>query len=253
MNLVVLGTNTSTTWMMVNALMSDYPDIHVVIEKPISRFVFLKRRVARLGLMNVFGQLLFILYSTFMQRLSQKYVKKLLEFSGLSSVPRQDIPITYFDSVNSQECINWLSQKCPSVIVLNGTRIVSSALLASTSAKILNTHCGITPAYRGVHGGYWALVNGDTDNLGVTVHLVDAGIDTGGIVFQDKIEIEETDNFSTYPVKQYIVGIPIMKQAIDNALCGCLSTYERTDLKSAIWHHPTLWQYLWVRFSRGVR
>ena len=41
-------------------------------------------------------------------------------------------------------------------------------------------HAGITPQYRGVHGGYWAVVNNDPEHCGVTIHFVDKGIDTGG-------------------------------------------------------------------------
>ena len=56
----------------------------------------------------------------------------------------------------------------------------TSPLLEAVPAVFLNTLAGITPSYRGVHGAYWALVQRQPDACGVTVHLVDAGIDTGG-------------------------------------------------------------------------
>ena len=46
-------------------------------------------------------------------------------------------------------------------MVVNGTRILSRRMLESIDAVFLNMHVGITPKYRGVHGGYWALANGD--------------------------------------------------------------------------------------------
>ena len=49
---------------------------------------------------------------------------------------------------------------------------------------VLNYHAGITPKYRGMNGGYWALATGDAGNFGATVHLVDAGVDTGGVLHQ---------------------------------------------------------------------
>jgi len=70
----------------------------------------------------------------------------------------------------------------PDVVVVNGTRIIAEKVLHSVPATFLNTHSGITPLYRGAHGGYWALVKKDRANCGVTIHVVDAGIDTGGIV-----------------------------------------------------------------------
>jgi len=250
---VVLATDSSSTWMMVSALREDYPDLHVVVENPISRLMLLKRRMARIGVVKVIGQMLFMLCLPALRRLNATRIQSLVTSAGLSTQPPTGVSITRFASVNSQACIEWLRKVQPTVVVLNGTRIVSPALLASCNAVFLNTHCGITPAYRGVHGGYWALVRGDKDNVGVTVHLVDAGVDTGGIVFQGTIKVDEQDNFLTYPVKQYLVGIPLMRHAIADAISGNLRAHRRDDLPSAIWHHPTLWQYLWARLRHGVR
>lgn len=253
MKLVVLATDSSSTWMMVNALRVDYPDLKVAIEEPISKIFLLKRRAARMGISKVLGQILFMLYVPVLRSLSYKHIKLLVASAGLSTRKPADLSIARFDSVNSQSCIEWLSIEHPTVVVLNGTRIVTPALLASCNAVFLNTHCGITPAYRGVHGGYWALVREDNDNFGVTVHMVDAGVDTGSILYQDKIIVDDQDNFVTYPVKQYISGIPLMRRAISDVISSNLRPYRREDLSSAIWHHPTLWKYIWERLRNGVR
>ena len=49
-------------------------------------------------------------------------------------------------------------------MILNGTRIVSKKVISSIGCLFINTHCGITPKYRGVHGGYWAIYNNDLNN-----------------------------------------------------------------------------------------
>jgi folate-dependent phosphoribosylglycinamide formyltransferase PurN len=239
--------------MMVNALRVEYPDLQLAIENPISRYILLKKRVARLGLVRVGGQILFMLYLVMLKRLSAKSIQSIVASSGLSAKPPHGLSIAQFDSVNSQACIEWLQKKKPTVVILNGTSILSTELLASCNALFLNIHCGVTPTYRGVHGGYWALFCGDKDSVGVTVHVVDKGVDTGNIVFQETIQIDHQDNFLTYPVKQYIVGIPLIRQAIADAVSGNLKTYRRDDLPSAIWSHPTIWQYIWARLRYGVR
>jgi folate-dependent phosphoribosylglycinamide formyltransferase PurN len=78
--------------------------------------------------------------------------------------------------------------------------------LQSTSAKFINTYTGITPLYRDVHGGYWALFQNDKENCDVTVLLVDEGIDTGNIIYQFLIQPTKHDNFSTYPLLQLSEG-----------------------------------------------
>lgn len=252
MNVVVLGTNSLSTWMVVNALRENYPDICVAIEKPISRVKLIQRRIARLGVAAVVGQLLFMLYISVISRMSAGRIRMMIQSANLTAEQPEGVLIKRFDSVNSADCIDWLRAKQPMVVILNGTRIVSPALLESCNAVFLNIHCGITPAYRGVHGGYWALACGDHHNVGVTIHVVDAGVDTGQIVFQQSIQIDIHDSFVTYPFKQYIAGIPLMQIAVSDAISGQLRTYSRNDLPSVIRYHPTLWKYLWTRARYGV-
>ncbi|MGZ5790511.1 MAG: formyl transferase, partial [Burkholderiaceae bacterium] len=251
--IVVLAQESTSTWMMVNALRETYPDLKVFLEQPVSRLTLLRRRAARIGVWAVFGQVLFMLLVPFMCRSGRKRNKELIAEAGLSTNPPPDITIVRGESVNSEDCIAWLTQERPDVVVVNGTRIISAKVLDACSALFLNTHCGITPAYRGVHGGYWALYKGEPENMGVTVHLVNSGIDTGDIVYQETARVDGADNFLTYPVKQYIAGIPLMRKAIADIASSRLQTFLRTDLSSKLWHHPTIWQYLSAYFTRKVR
>jgi phosphoribosylglycinamide formyltransferase 1 len=87
-----------------------------------------------------------------------------------------------------------------------------------------------------------ALANGDSQNAGVTVHLVNTGIDTGGVLFQDRIHPGPADNFITYPVLQVAAGVRLMKRAVHDALDGTLCV-QQPDMPSKLYYLPTLWQY----------
>jgi len=250
--IIVLATASTSTWLLVNSLKESYLDIQVGIERPVSRWMLMRRRVGHVGVWRVFGQILFILFSIWLRRSSRQRVKTLINNAGLSIFKPEVLNVRNFDSVNSEACVSWLISEAPDVVIINGTRIVSSVVLDCSDAVFLNIHCGITPAYRGVHGGYWALQRQDAENAGVTVHLVDSGVDTGGVLYQAAIDVDQYDNFITYPVKQYIVGIPLMKQALKDVAEGRVKVIVRDDLSSAIWQHPTLWQYLKDRWFRGV-
>jgi methionyl-tRNA formyltransferase len=156
-------------------------------------------------------------------------------------------------SVNSDVTIDELWRYSPRVVIVNGTRIIQERVLQSVDAIFLNTHAGITPMYRGVHGGYWALASGDPVNCGVTVHKVDKGIDTGSIVAQATITPTTEDTFATYPFLQIATAIPILKQAVSDALAGNLSEIAPLPGKSKLWTHPTAWQYLKTRIRTGIR
>src|SRR5262249_45860604 len=102
-------------------------------------------------------------------------------------------------SVNSPECVACLARLDPRVVLLLGTRIINRETLAAIKAPVINYHAGITPKYRGVHGGYWAKAEGDLENFGVTVHLVDPGIDTGAVLYQARVAPTAQDNYATFP------------------------------------------------------
>lgn len=252
MKLVVLATDCDSTWLIVNALKNEWPSLIVALETPVSRRMLLRNRAKKQGWVKVFGQLVFMCYLPMLKLCSRKRISNLITDASLSLKKNECIPTANFISVNSKECKEWLANLSPDVVVVNGTRILSAETLNSCSSVWLNTHCGITPAYRGVHGAYWALAEDDASNAGVTIHLVDRGIDTGDIVYQKIIEFDRKDNFVIYPIRQYIEAIPLLIEAIRDSGRQKLKTYRRNDLLSSVWYHPTFWKYLFIKMRRGV-
>jgi folate-dependent phosphoribosylglycinamide formyltransferase PurN len=253
LKIVILATQGLTTWMVVNALKVEYDDITLVIERPVSKFRLLKNRIPKQGLIKVLGQFLFLVYLSFIRLVKKRFYDQIIYSSPLNAICARDVSVVEVESVNTHECEVLLKSLNPDLVVVNGTRILGEGVLKSCKTIFLNIHCGITPAYRGVHGGYWACVCGDGKNAGVTIHTVDVGVDTGDIVYQAPISIDASDDFLTYPIKQYIAGVPLLLRAISDFCAGSLKTYKRHDLNSNIWFHPTLWFYVWTRISKGVR
>jgi len=75
-------------------------------------------------------------------------------------------------------------------VAVYGTRILKPVTLKCASAPFINYHAGINPKYRGQHPGYWPLAQGDEENAGVTVHLVDEGVDMGSVLYQAQVKFE---------------------------------------------------------------
>ena len=88
---------------------------------------------------------------------------------------------------NAPECERLLKALAPDVLVLGPSRILRPHILNIPRVGVLNPHPGLLPDYRGVDVIPWALYNGDP--LGVTIHFVDQGIDTGDIVAQRRFEV----------------------------------------------------------------
>jgi methionyl-tRNA formyltransferase len=57
----------------------------------------------------------------------------------------------------------------------------------------INMHGALVPEYRGIHGGTWAIINGEKFH-GFTIHIVDEGIDSGPVLFQGRVEMMLEDD-----------------------------------------------------------
>jgi methionyl-tRNA formyltransferase len=248
--IVVLGRDNPSTRIVVDALSRRFEIARVILEESEDRAVFIRRRIKRLGLLTVADQLAFMAAGKLLGRASRRRIAEILDEAGLRDVPPPG-PL-HVASANAPETIEALKALAPRVVVVNGTRILSRALLQSTPAAFINTHAGITPAYRGVHGGYWALAQGDAERCGVTVHLVDPGVDTGEVLYQARVHPTRRDDYFTYPYLQLAAGVPLLMQAVEDALGGRLSS-RPGEGTSAQWSHPGLTGYLWRRLTRGVR
>jgi len=85
----------------------------------------------------------------------------------------------------------------PDVIVLAGfMRILSRRIVRKYRHKILNIHPALLPSFPGRHAVEDALTHG-VKVTGVTVHLVDEGVDTGPIIFQESLPIRPGDTKQT--------------------------------------------------------
>lgn len=250
---VVLAQDDPSSRVIVAALRRLFPVAAVLIEPPEDRWFFLKRRARRLGWVTVAGQVAFVLAGPWLGRGTEDRIQEILDQAGLTDEPIPPSLLRPIPSVNDSGVSHLLEELAPEVVVVNGTRILAKRILECIPVPVINMHMGITPAYRGIHGGYWALAQGDAANCGVTVHLVDSGIDTGDILYQGRIQPGPADSYWTYPALQLATGVPLLMKAVDHALQGTLKPYRRGDLPSANWSHPTLAGYLLNRWRAGVR
>ncbi len=238
--------------IVYNGIKQEFNVVRVLVEEDISSLELVKKRVKRLGLLKTLGQILFVAFNRFVISLSAQRIDAIKQKHGISDADYPEQIATVVNSVNDEMVIELLREIEPDAVVVNGTRILSEQVLAATDAVFLNTHVGITPRYRGVHGAYWALVHDDEANCGVTVHLVDKGIDTGGVLYQDTIEVSRFDNLNTYPYHQIAKAIPMMKAALKDIASGNIDVKPGVE-PSRLWSHPTLFEYLKFRLLYGVK
>jgi hypothetical protein len=232
-------------------LASRFREFAVIVEDPVPRSLLLRRRVKRLGLARVGGQLAFLLFERMQRLIARGRIADIMHEHGLDARWPADAEIMRVPSVNSPQCIAHLRRLQPRAVLVIGTRIIAPNVLRALDAPFINYHAGITPKYRGVHGGYWAKAEGDPGNFGVTVHLVDEGIDTGDVLYQARLTPTANDNYSTYPYLQLAAALPLLEQGARDALAGALKP-QKIDLPSRLWSHPTLLEYIKAGWRIGA-
>jgi folate-dependent phosphoribosylglycinamide formyltransferase PurN len=247
--IMMFADGSSSSLYMYNELKKDFNISAVLIEEEGgSKLKGIEGMIKEVGLIKVFGQILFQLsIPKILVAISQKRIEH------INDTPIPPSVINKVVSVDSDDCMGFLKSEKPELIIVNGLRMIPEKVLNCTDATFINSHVGITPKYRGVHGGYWAMASGDKGNCGVTVFLVDAGIDTGGVLFQEVISTNSKDNFVTYPYLQIGEGIQLMKRAISDFFDGNLKEKESLTKESKLWSHPTLWYYIKKRVLKGVK
>lgn len=248
---LILATDGCNTRMLCKAISQRHTLCSIIIEQPISKQKFLKNRLKKIGVFKVIGQIMFM--SLVLPFISSKRNKKLVEESGLDEKTIPTSIATNVASVNDKKIPELIASSNCNLVVINGTRIIKESILSQIKVPIVNIHVGITPEFRGVHGGYWAKFYHKSDLFGVTVHYVDAGIDTGDFIAQKTISTTKQDNFKSYPTLQYLAGIELLLEHMDAIIKKETKLTKELTSKSQLHYHPGFFQYLNKRIFKGVK
>ena len=124
----------------------------------------------------------------------------------LERARKHNIPAIYFDCAPfktkldgeaEQKVLQILEEHGANFIALAGfMRIVKDGLLKAYAGHIINIHPSLLPSFPGLNSGKQAFDYG-VKFTGCTVHFVDAGVDTGAVINQKCITIEDTDTLET--------------------------------------------------------
>jgi phosphoribosylglycinamide formyltransferase-1 len=98
-------------------------------------------------------------------------------------------------------------------------KILGPQFLSNFEGRTLNTHPALLPAFPGAHGVADALAHG-VKVTGCTVHLVDAGTDTGPILAQQAVPVLDDDNEQTLHERIKVVERRLLEDVIAAVATG---------------------------------
>lgn len=94
-------------------------------------------------------------------------------------------------SLRDAAIVGWLSENDVELVVLAGyMSLLDEAFVAQFAGRLINVHPSLLPAFPGMRAIEQALQYG-VKVFGVTVHLVDAGVDTGAVLLQQAVHLPD--------------------------------------------------------------
>jgi methionyl-tRNA formyltransferase len=121
------------------------------------------------------------------------------------------------------------------MIVVAYGQIVPQRILDCATVAPINIHFSLLPLYRGATPVQGALLSGDKET-GTTLQFMDRGLDTGDIVYQEKITIEKDDNATVLFERLISLSIELLTTHWNELQQGKFTRTPQDETKSSYTH-----------------
>ena len=117
------------------------------------------------------------------------------------------------ESLSDLSVYNWIKDLNPDVIIVVAFKIIPKNIIDIPQFGAINLHASLLPKYRGASPIQYALMNGDRVT-GNTAFFIIPEVDKGNLILQDKIEIENTDNYESLSEKLSFNGAKLLVKSL---------------------------------------
>lgn len=171
---------------------------------------------------------------------SRFVVNKCIKKKKVSHVlNKRGIPIIELEeSINAPSSLAEIWTYQPDLLVsIAGNQIFKKPLLELAPKGCLNLHTALLPKYRGLMPSFWVMKNNENET-GVSVFMVDEGIDSGPILVQKRMPINGLSQKELIR-KSKKVGMQAMAEAIHKVYHGDYDLLPNSDEESTYYSFPT--------------
>ncbi len=161
--------------------------------------------------------------------------RKLQESAVKKYAASQHLHILQPTNLKSEEFLQELKELKANLQVVVAFRMLPEAVWKMPEFGTFNLHASLLPQYRGAAPINWAVINGETQT-GVSTFFIDEKIDTGEMIFQEKVSIEPEENAGSLHDKLMTAGGKLVLKtiaAIEKGPVPTQSQKDAADLKSA--------------------
>src|SRR6266404_2499950 len=148
---------------------------------------------------------------------SRPVIEKLFFIDGRPPATPAHVPIIDVADVNAERAVDFVRGLQPDVICVNGTNLLRQPMLnfiPSVRLGAINLHTGLSPYSRGGNCNLYMLLEGHPELVGLTVHHISPGVDSGDIIFSARPKLEPQDTYEIIDAKTFHLGIDLVLAAI---------------------------------------
>ena len=184
--------------------------------------------------LNIFGYKFFLFYS--IQYILSKFIIDLNVSKTLKKIGLRIIKLN--KSINHLDSLEIIRSLKPDLLVsILGSEIFKIDLLNIAPYGCINLHSSLLPKYRGLMPSFWVLKNNEVYS-GVSVFFVDEGIDSGPIIEQKKIYLNNLTHRDLIKVSKK-VGMDLISKSIYKIKDNQVSLISNPDSKKSYYGFPT--------------
>ncbi len=136
--------------------------------------------------------------------------------------------------VREPEFVKTLRDLAPAVVVVAAYgQILPKDILTLPRFGCINIHASLLPRYRGAAPINWSIIRGE-EETGNTIMLMDEGMDTGAILTQERILIDQKDTAGTLTEKLSLLGARMIVEALPLIEAGKITPKEQDHAKATL-------------------
>lgn len=129
-------------------------------------------------------------------------LRKSHAMSAVQFAEKHHVSFMESDSLYKPPVSEWIQNLKPDILFLRGFGIIKEPILSVAPFGVLSYHHGDLRKYRGGPPAFWELYHRE-NSVGVTLQILDAGLDTGTIVLQKFVPIDRKDTWDRLKERLY--------------------------------------------------
>ena len=129
------------------------------------------------------------------------------------------VPVRAVASVNAETFAQHLIEQRVDVLLHQTSEILRGPVLSAPAIAVVNRHLSLLPAYRGAWPIFWQVANGESE-VGISLHVVDEGIDSGAVVVQEAIRRQPHESMSSLLGRLFERSVPLTCMAFETLRAG---------------------------------